>query len=161
MVQIRRMRFISSAFGGSVSGRARSRSGRRAADVGAGFSRTEGSQCEGEWEVDKGLWYSQCLALLESTPHAIVALVGGLPPALLQATDGPGRWNARQVLEHLVWCEVDDWMPRVRLILAEQDRVAFTPFDREGGAKRYADWSLDRLGAEFLRLRAESLGTLR
>jgi hypothetical protein len=111
--------------------------------------------------VDKGQWYSQCLALLESTPHAIVALVGGLPPALLQATDGPGTWNARQVLEHLVWCEVDDWMPRVRLILAEQDRVAFTPFDREGGAKRYADWSLDRLGAEFLRLRAESLGTLR
>jgi hypothetical protein len=49
----------------------------------------------------------------------------------------------------------------VRLILEHQDRVAFTPFDREGGAKRYGDWSVDGLGAEFLRLRAESLTTLR
>jgi hypothetical protein len=114
-----------------------------------------------EWEVDKELWYSQCLALLESTPHAIVKLVVDLPPALLQATDGPGTWNSRQVLEHLVWGEVDDWIPRVRLILEQQDRVAFTPFDREGGAKRYGDWSVDRLGAEFLRLRTESLATLR
>jgi hypothetical protein len=60
-----------------------------------------------------------------------------------------------------VWGEVDDWIPRVRLILEQQERVAFTPFDREGGAKRYGDWSVDRLGAEFLRLRAESLATLR
>jgi hypothetical protein len=114
-----------------------------------------------EFEVDKEQWYSQCLALLESTPQAIVTLVVDLPPALLQATDGPGTWNPRQVLEHLVWAEVDDWIPRVRLILEQQDRVAFTPFDREGGAKRYGDWSVDGLGAEFLRLRAESLATLR
>ena len=92
--------------------------------------------------MDKEQWYSQCLALLESTPHAIVKLVVDLPPALLQATDGPGTWNPRQVLEHLVWGEVDDWIPRVRLILEQQDRVAFTPFDREGGAKRYGDWSV-------------------
>ena len=111
--------------------------------------------------MDKEQWYADCLALLESTPHAIVNLVAHLPPALLQATDGPGTWNARQVLEHLVWGEVDDWIPRVRLILEQQDKVAFTPFDREGGAKRYADWSVERLGQEFLRLRAGSLATLR
>ena len=111
--------------------------------------------------MEKEQWYAECLALLESTPHAIVKLVAGLPPSLLQATDGPDTWNARQVLEHLVWGEVDDWIPRVRLILEQQDKVAFTPFDREGGAKRYGDWSVGRLGQEFLRLRAESLATLR
>ena len=111
--------------------------------------------------MDKEQWYTQCLALLETTPQAIVKLVAGLPRPLLEATEGPGTWNARQVLEHLVWGEVDDWIPRVRLILEQQDRVAFTPFDREGGAKRYGDWSIDRLADEFLRLRAESLATLR
>jgi hypothetical protein len=111
--------------------------------------------------MDKERWYAQCLGLLGSTPQAIVTLVADLPQPLLQATEGPGTWNARQVLEHLVWCEVDDWMPRVRLILEQQDKVAFTPFDREGGAKRYADWSVDTLGTELLRLRAESLATLR
>lgn len=111
--------------------------------------------------MEKDQWYSQCLALLETTPQAIVKLVATLPAPLLQATEGPGTWNARQVLEHLVWAEVDDWIPRVRLILEQQDKVAFTPFDREGGAKRYGDWSTGRLGDEFLRLRGESLTTLR
>lgn len=111
--------------------------------------------------LERERWYAQCLGLLEATPQAIVKLVAGLPPPLLQATEGPGTWNARQVLEHLAWAEVDDWIPRVRLILEQQDRVAFTPFDREGGARRYGDWSVERLGDELLRLRAQSLATLR
>jgi DinB family protein len=105
--------------------------------------------------------YTQSLALLEATPNAIVALVAGLPDELLHATEGPGTWNSRQILEHLVWGEVDDWIPRIRLILEHHDRVAFTPFDREGGAKRYGGWSLEKLAAEFLRLRAENLAILR
>ena len=105
--------------------------------------------------------YSNSLALLETTPKTIVSLVADLPEELLHATEGPGTWNARQILEHLVWGEVDDWIPRVRLILDHQDRVAFTPFDREGGAKRYGGWSLENVTLEFLRLRAENLEVLR
>jgi hypothetical protein len=111
--------------------------------------------------LEREQWYSHSLALLETTPQVIVTLVSSLPKPLLEATDGPGTWNARQILEHLVWGEVDDWIPRVRLILEHEDKIAFTPFDREGGAKRYAGWSLETLGAEFLRLRAENLATLR
>jgi hypothetical protein len=106
-------------------------------------------------------WYEESLALLELTPRAIVALVAALPDRLLLVNDGAGSWGPRQVLEHLVWGEVDDWVPRVRLILEEGERTAFIPFDREGGAKRYGTWSIDRVAAEFVRLRAESLQTLR
>ena len=104
--------------------------------------------------------FSSSLALLEHTPQAIVRLVGSLPEELLNATEGPGTWTPRQVLEHLTWGEVDDWIPRIRLILDQQDRTAFTPFDREGGARRYGEWSLDAVTCEFLRLRSDNLAAL-
>src|SRR4051812_15846860 len=100
------------------------------------------------------------LTLLDATPKAIVTLAAGVPPGLLYATEGEGTWNTRQILEHLVWCEVDDWIPRIRLILEHGDRVAFTPFDREGGAKRYGTWPLEGVVAELLRLRKENLAIL-
>ena len=87
-------------------------------------------------------------------------LLTPLPDALLDATDGPDTWSPRVILQHLTWAEVDDWIPRVRLILEQQDRVPFTPFDRDGG-RRYDGWPIARLGDEFLRLRAENLAVLR
>ena len=101
----------------------------------------------------------QALVLLRETPAAIVRLLKSLPDTLVDATDGPGTWSPRLILQHLIWAEVDDWIPRVRLILEQQDRVAFTPFDREGG-RRYDGWSIARLGDEFLRLRAENVAVL-
>jgi hypothetical protein len=104
---------------------------------------------------------SVSIALLENTPSAIRSLIAALSESLLHQDEGPGTWSPYQVLQHLAWGEVDDWIPRVRLILEHQDQVAFTPFDREAGAKRYAAWDVQDLVAEFSRLRAENLTTLR
>lgn len=101
------------------------------------------------------------ISLLENTPDSIVRLVAALPDWLLHRNEGAGTWNAYEVLQHLTWGEVDDWIPRVRLILEHQDRVAFTPFDREGGTKHYRDWLVQDLIVEFKRLRGENLRTLR
>ena len=110
--------------------------------------------------TEESIDLTSAVVLLRETPVAIVRLVTPLPDVLLDATDGPDTWSPRQILQHLVWGEVDDWIPRVRLILEQQDRVAFTPFDRDGGASRYGDWPIARLGDEFLRLRAENLAIL-
>jgi hypothetical protein len=104
---------------------------------------------------------SASVALLEGTPESIVCLVAALPEWLLHQDEGPGSWTPYEVLQHLTWGEVDDWIPRARVILDHQDRVAFTPFDRDGGKKRYAGWSADDLISEFKRLRTENLVALR
>jgi DinB superfamily len=101
------------------------------------------------------------IALLENTSESTVRLVAALPESLLHQNEGPGAWSPYEVLQHLIWGEVDDWIPRVRLILEHQDRIAFTPFDRDGGKKRYADWPAQELVGEFRRLRAENLAVLR
>jgi hypothetical protein len=104
---------------------------------------------------------SASIALLEHVPESIARLVAPLPDSFLHLNEGPGTWTSLQVLQHLIWGEVDDWIPRVRIILEHQDRVAFTPFDREGGHTRYAGWPVAKLVAEFQRLRAENLAILR
>lgn len=97
---------------------------------------------------------------LARAPGMLRGLVGALPDEWMVVTEGPGTWSPIQVLRHLAWCEIDDWLPRARLILEHQDRVAFSPFDREGGETRYAGWTASAMLDEFSRLRALNLRTL-
>lgn len=97
---------------------------------------------------------------LARTPGMLCGLVGALPDPWLEVTEGPGTWSPIRVLRHMSWCEIDDWIPRARLILEHQDRVAFTPFDRDGGEARYAGWTGAAMLDEFARLRAANLQTL-
>ena len=103
---------------------------------------------------------AEARAQLERTPSVIRALVEPLPESWLHATEGPGTWSPLQVVRHLLWGEVDDWIPRARLILEHQDRVAFAPFDREAGEVKYSGWTAGALVDEFSRLRTDNLRTL-
>jgi hypothetical protein len=97
---------------------------------------------------------------LDATPSLLSAWLPRLPDALLHVNEGDGTWSPLQVLMHLAWGEVDDWMPRIRRLLDRGTSQSFTPFDREAGFQRYAGWTLDALLAEFARLRAGNLDDL-
>ena len=103
---------------------------------------------------------SQVAAQLARAPAVLNALVGPLPQAWLDATEGPGTWSPIQVVRHMAWCEVDDWIPRARIILEHGARVPFTPFDREGGESRFGHLPIGALLDEFARLRSQNLETL-
>jgi hypothetical protein len=99
-------------------------------------------------------------AVLERTPHALRALLDGLPSAWTDATEGPNTWSPYVVVGHLIHAERADWIPRARIILAQGDDRRFTPFDREAQFRESAGKSLAELLDEFATLRAESLATL-
>jgi hypothetical protein len=99
-------------------------------------------------------------AVLARTPHALRALLAGLPPAWTAATEGPGTWSPYDVVGHLIHGERADWIPRARLILAQGTDRRFAPFDREAMFRESAGKSLETLLDEFAALRAESLATL-
>jgi hypothetical protein len=99
-------------------------------------------------------------AQLARGPATLEQIVAPLPEPWLHLTEGPGTWSPIQIVRHLVWGEVDDWIPRARLILEHRGAVAFTPFDREAGEARYGEWSARALLDEFARLRAANLRTL-
>jgi uncharacterized damage-inducible protein DinB len=100
---------------------------------------------------------SETRHVLANTPASLDALIRPLPGTLLDATEGPGTWSPRQVVAHLAWAEIDDWMPRVRRVISGE---TFAPFDREAGFTRYAGWPIEEMLDEFRSLRAASLAEL-
>jgi hypothetical protein len=99
-------------------------------------------------------------AVLERTPHALRAMLAGLPPAWTDANEGPETWSPYVIVGHLVHGERTDWIPRARLILAQGAERRFAPFDRFAQLRESQGRPLAELLDEFARLRAESLATL-
>ena len=100
-------------------------------------------------------------AVLERTPAAFRALLGGLPDAWTRPNEGPDTFSAVDNLAHLVHGERTDWIPRARLILAQGDDRRFAPVDRFAFRHESAGRSLAELLDEFAELRAASLAELR
>jgi len=101
------------------------------------------------------------VTLLERTPATVRALLEDLPADLLHADEGEGTFSPFGVLGHLIQGEVDDWIPRVRWVLAHGRSAAFPPFDRFAHIERTRGRPLDGLLSEFEELRAAGLAALR
>lgn len=101
------------------------------------------------------------IALLERTPATLDALLRGLPEFWTQQKEGEKTWSALDVLGHLIHCDIDDWMPRARRILAEGERQPFDAFDRWGHVRLIEGRSMGELLDEFAARRAENLKELR
>lgn len=99
-------------------------------------------------------------AQLARTPEVLAAWLPGLPPAWLEADEGPDTFSPRDVIAHLIQAERSDWLPRVRMILEVGESQAFPPFDRRAFQEEARTWTVEALAAEFRRLRQESLAAL-
>jgi hypothetical protein len=100
------------------------------------------------------------IAVLERTPHTLRAMLAGLPPAWTDATEGPETWSPYVIVGHLIHGERTDWIPRVRIILAQGPDRRFTPYDRFAQFRESQGQSLAELLDELARLRAENVATL-
>ncbi len=103
----------------------------------------------------------EALEVLERAPAQLDPWLRDLPDHWLDATEGPDTYSPRDVVAHLADGEHVDWMPRIRIILADGEARTFTPFDREGFRRRYAGWTIGALLDEFAARRAENLTALR
>jgi hypothetical protein len=83
-------------------------------------------------------------ALLERTPKVLRDLLGGLPDAWLDGRDTPDGWQPRDVVGHLITAEMDDWIPRARMILEYGTTRPFDRFDRHAMLERDKGVALDR-----------------
>jgi hypothetical protein len=98
--------------------------------------------------------------LLQRTPNVLRALLARLPESWGSTPDRDGGWRPRDVVGHLISAELDDWIPRVKVILEHGTSEPFPKFDRFAHVGRDDDQSLDQLLDRFTELRAESLATL-
>jgi hypothetical protein len=101
------------------------------------------------------------ISLLSRTPAALDAFLRDLPETWTLRNEGDEKWNAFDVVGHLIHGERTDWMPRAKMILEFGETRAFEPFDRWAQAQASQGKSLGQLLDEFARLRANNLDELR
>lgn len=101
------------------------------------------------------------LAVLERTPSALRAMLSGLSPAWIDATEGGETWSPYVVVGHLIHGERTDWIRRAQLILAQGNNRRFVPYDRYAQFRESQGKSLGDLLDEFARLRADNLLVVR
>lgn len=101
------------------------------------------------------------IEILERTPRALGALLGGLPDAWTSPNEGPDTFSAFDNLGHLIHGERTDWIPRARIILAQGSNRRFEPYDRFAQQRESNGKSLAQLLDEFTRLRSDHVATLR
>ena len=101
------------------------------------------------------------IAILERTPSALSALLSGLPPDWITGDEGADTWSPYVIIGHLNHGERTDWIPRARIILAQDTNRRFTPFDRFAQFEESRGKSLSQLLAEFAELRTENLDVLK
>ena len=99
-------------------------------------------------------------ALLARTPRVLCELLDGLPEAWLAGRDTPDGWQPRDVVGHLISAELDDWMPRVEMIMEHGSDRSFEPFDRFAHVERDRAVPMPTLLTRFGELRAAGLTRL-
>jgi len=103
---------------------------------------------------------AEAIAVLTRTPATLNALLRGLPNTWVRGNEGKDTWTAFDIVGHLIVGERTDWIPRVRIIMANGEARPFDPFDRFAQFKETEDKSLERLLDDFTRLRGENLAAL-
>jgi len=101
------------------------------------------------------------IEVLERTPPALAALLGGVSESWIRGTEGPDTFSSFDVVGHLIDGEETDWIPRARIILARGENLRFEPYDRFRHKHRNTGRSLTMLLAEFADLRKQNLKLLR
>lgn len=104
---------------------------------------------------------SDGLPVLERTPAVLRALLADLPTGWADVDEGPDTWSPLVVVGHLVHGERADWIPRARLVLAQDPDARFAPFDRFAQLRESAGKTLAQLLDELTDLRAANLATVR
>lgn len=104
---------------------------------------------------------NEAIDLLGRTPRVLDAWLRGLPAGFWRGDEGDGTFSPFDVVGHLVWNELDDWIPRARLLLEHGERRAFEPFDRFRMRERDVGKTGEQLLDEFAALRAQNLDALR
>jgi hypothetical protein len=104
---------------------------------------------------------SETMALLERTPASLDALLRNLPESWTQHNEGGSTWTVIDVLDHLIYAEQADWIPRAKWIMEFGDSGPLPPFDREGFRPLSAGKALGQLLDEFAAARSQNLNQLR
>jgi hypothetical protein len=103
----------------------------------------------------------RAIEVLTSTPAAVDSLLRGKSDGWLNCRLGEGTFSPTDVLGHLIYGEIADWIPRAQQILEGRGDTPFEPFDRRGHEPLIAGKPAGELLDWFADLRRGNIKILR
>jgi hypothetical protein len=103
----------------------------------------------------------ESIEILERTPLVLKTLLSDLNEKWTSNNEGEDTWSPYDVLGHLIHGEKTDWVPRMMIILGEEDNKKFTPFNRFAQFEESKGKILTELLDEFKTLRRKNLTILK
>ena len=97
------------------------------------------------------------LEILRATPAVLGTMLSNISNEWLVNNEGEGTWNVKEILSHLIHCEEEDWIPRMKIIQNEKGDKKFEPFDRTKGFEIRNTKTIAELIKEFTLLRDKSI----
>ena len=73
---------------------------------------------------------NKSIEILERTPYVLTTLLQGLSNEWLFNNEGGSTWSPYDITGHYIEGEKTDWIPRMRIILSNDDDKRFVPFNR-------------------------------
>ena len=97
------------------------------------------------------------IEILERTPMVVTALLSGLSNRWLFNNEGNDSWSPYDIIGHYIEGEKTDWIPRMRIILSNDDDKRFVRFDRFAQLNNDKNKPIDVLLNEFSEWRRKNI----
>lgn len=104
---------------------------------------------------------NKSLEILERTPLILEAYLVGLSEEWLKSNEGEGSWSPYEIVGHLIFGEMTDWLVRIKIILNSSENKLFEPFDRFAQLKENQSIPISQLLRTFSQLRSENIAELK
>ena len=101
------------------------------------------------------------IEILERTPLVLEIMLKGIDNEWIVNNEGVDTWSPYDVVGHLIHGEKTDWIPRLEIILSDDDDNTFEPFDRFAQFEEDGVKTLNELLAEFRNLREMNIQILK
>ncbi len=115
---------------------------------------TDNLICEMKYKVN------EAIQILEKTPLVLKSLLSELNDKWIYDNEGERSWSPFDIVGHLIHGEKTDWLPRIKIILGDNDRH-FDVFDRFAQFENSKGKTINELLTEFEILRIENISLLK
>ncbi len=109
--------------------------------------------------IQKLMDLSEIDKILSNTPDLLKTLILGNPEELYHRNEGPNTWSPHEIIRHLNYCEEEDWVPRIKVIL--DGSKTFPPFDRFAHLEIDKNESMETILEKFRSSRERNLDYVR
>jgi hypothetical protein len=102
----------------------------------------------------------KAIEIISRTPAVVETMLYNLSEEWIMNNEGDETWSPFDIVGHYIHGEKTDWIPRMEIILSDNDDKTFVPFDRFAQFNDSKGKTLAGLIDEFKQLRKENLKKL-